>query len=212
MALQKPDQRHQYRGFAGPGPKVSRVEAGQRQQPVGKPLLTNRPRQRPQRQYVRFYCGLLVPDHQSGVDMKPMWCEPRMFAVTNKIGVAPVSKTILVVEDNDLNMKLFCDLLAAHGYATLQASDGRGVVELVRRERPDLILMDMQLPDVSGLDVTRELKADPDLATIPVIAITAFAMKGDEERIRAGGCEAYIAKPISVQRFIEMVKIFVPLP
>ena len=121
-------------------------------------------------------------------------------------------KTVLVVEDNDLNMKLFCDLLAAHGYATLQASAGRGVVDQVRCERPDLILMDMQLPDISGLDVVRDLKADPDLAGIPVIAITAFAMKGDEERIRAGGCEAYISKPVSVQRFIDVVKLFVPLP
>ncbi len=130
---------------------------------------------------------------------------------TKKNGVAPVSKTVLVVEDNDLNMKLFCDLLAAHGYTTLQASDGRGVVDLVRREQPDLILMDVQLPDMSGLDITLELKADPDLAAIPVIAITAFAMKGDEERIRAHGCEAYISKPISVQRFIDVVKVFAPL-
>ena len=119
-------------------------------------------------------------------------------------------KTVLVVEDNDLNMRLFCDLLAVHGYDTLQSRDGRGVVALVREKRPDLILMDVQLPDVSGLDVTRELKADPDLAAIPVIAITAFAMKGDEERIRAGGCEAYIAKPIAVQRFIEVVRTFAP--
>lgn len=122
-----------------------------------------------------------------------------------------MSKTVLVVEDNDLNMKLFCDLLAAHGYATLQARDGRGVVDLVRERRPDLILMDVQLPEVSGLDITRELKADAALAHIPVIAITAFAMKGDEERIRAGGCEAYISKPISVQKFIDVVKVFAPL-
>jgi two-component system cell cycle response regulator DivK len=118
-------------------------------------------------------------------------------------------KKILVVEDNDLNMKLFCDLLGAHGYDTLQASSGMGVVEQVRLHRPDLILMDMQLPDISGLDVTRDLKADPDLAAIPVIAITALAMKGDEERIRAHGCEAYISKPISVQRFVEVVQQFV---
>ncbi|MBB5281365.1 response regulator [Pacificimonas flava] len=117
-----------------------------------------------------------------------------------------MAKTVLVVEDNDLNMKLFCDLLEAHGYATMQTRDGQRVLNMVRDRRPDLILMDIQLPDVSGLQVTEWLKGDEDLKTIPVIAVTAFAMKGDEERIRAGGCEAYIAKPISVARFIETVR------
>lgn len=117
-----------------------------------------------------------------------------------------MAKTVLVVEDNDLNMKLFCDLLEAHGYTTMQTRDGQRVLNMVRDRRPDLILMDIQLPDVSGLQVTEWLKGDEDLKTIPVIAVTAFAMKGDEERIRAGGCEAYIAKPISVARFIETVR------
>ncbi|MFC3711846.1 response regulator [Sphingoaurantiacus capsulatus] len=120
-----------------------------------------------------------------------------------------MTKTILVVEDNDLNMKLFCDLLEAHGYATIPTRDGKGVVELVRERRPDLILMDIQLPEVSGLDITRSLKNEPALASIPVIAVTAFALKGDEERIRQGGCDAYIAKPISVVRFIETIRQFV---
>jgi two-component system, cell cycle response regulator DivK len=119
-----------------------------------------------------------------------------------------MAKKVLVVEDNDLNMKLFCDLLEAHGYETLQTRDGAAVLEMARSARPDLILMDIQLPEVSGLDVTRWLKDDSDLKSIPVIAITAFAMKGDEERIRQGGCEAYIAKPISVARFMETVRQF----
>lgn len=119
-----------------------------------------------------------------------------------------MTKTVLVVEDNDLNMKLFCDLLEAHGYATIPTRDGRGVIELVRERRPDLVLMDIQLPEVSGLDITRQLKNDPELNRIPVIAVTAFALKGDEERIRQGGCDAYIAKPISVVRFIETVRQF----
>jgi two-component system, cell cycle response regulator DivK len=119
-----------------------------------------------------------------------------------------MTKTVLVVEDNDLNMKLFCDLLEAHGYATIATRDGRGVIELVRDRRPDLVLMDIQLPEVSGLDITRQLKNDPQLNQIPVIAVTAFALKGDEERIRQGGCDAYIAKPISVVRFIETVRQF----
>ena len=119
-----------------------------------------------------------------------------------------MSKLVLVVEDNDLNMKLFCDLLEAHGYETMQTRDGERVLPMVRERRPDLILMDIQLPDVSGLQVTKWLKADEELKDIPVIAVTAFAMKGDEERIRAGGCEAYIAKPISVAKFIEEVEKF----
>lgn len=120
-----------------------------------------------------------------------------------------MSRKVLVVEDNDLNMKLFCDLLEAHGYATIRAREGRVVLDLVREHKPDLIMMDVQLPDMSGLEVTRMLKDDPALNQIPVVAVTAFAMKGDEERIRAGGCEAYIAKPISVARFLEVVRMFV---
>ena len=117
-------------------------------------------------------------------------------------------KTILIVEDNELNMKLFNDLLQAHGYNTLQVSDGRAVVEITRAHRPDLILMDIQLPEISGLEVTKWLKEDDDLAQIPIVAVTAFAMKGDEERIREGGCEAYISKPISVGYFLDTVRRF----
>jgi two-component system, cell cycle response regulator DivK len=120
-----------------------------------------------------------------------------------------MKKRILVVEDNELNMKLFCDLLEAHDYDTLKTRDGTSVLDIVRESQPDLILMDIQLPEISGLDVTRMLKNDPDLRHIPVVAVTAFAMKGDEERIRDGGCEAYIAKPISVQRFIDTVRQFI---
>ncbi len=117
-------------------------------------------------------------------------------------------KTVLIVEDNDLNMKLFHDLLDAHGYQTLQTRDGMEVLNIARAHRPDLILMDIQLPEVSGLEVTKWLKDDESLRSIPVIAVTAFAMKGDEEKIREGGCEAYIAKPISVAHFLETVRSF----
>lgn len=119
-----------------------------------------------------------------------------------------MAKTILIVEDNELNMKLFNDLLQAHGYSTMQTKDGREVVGIVRERRPDLILMDIQLPEISGLEVTRMLKDDEDLKSIPVIAVTAFAMKGDEEKIRDGGCEGYIAKPISVVSFLQTVQKF----
>ncbi|HTO82816.1 MAG TPA: response regulator [Methylomirabilota bacterium] len=117
-------------------------------------------------------------------------------------------KTILVVEDNELNMKLFHDLLEAHGYNILQTRDGMEALKLARQHRPDLILMDIQLPEVSGLEVTKWIKEDDSLRAIPIIAVTAFAMKGDEEKIREGGCEAYIAKPISVTKFLKTVEQF----
>lgn len=115
-------------------------------------------------------------------------------------------QTILIVEDNELNMKLFNDLLEAHGYATVKTREGTRVLELTRAHLPDLILMDIQLPEVSGLDLIRWLKEAEDLKHIPVIAITAFAMKGDEDRIRETGCNDYISKPISVLSFIETVR------
>jgi two-component system cell cycle response regulator DivK len=117
-----------------------------------------------------------------------------------------MSKKILIVEDNELNMKLFHDLLEVRGYTTLQTRDGREALSIAREHRPDLILMDIQLPEVSGLEVTRWIKEDDEIKSIPVIAVTAFAMKGDEEKIRNGGCEAYIAKPISVSTFLETIE------
>ncbi|PJB72726.1 MAG: two-component system response regulator [Alphaproteobacteria bacterium CG_4_9_14_3_um_filter_47_13] len=117
-----------------------------------------------------------------------------------------MAKKILIVEDNELNMKLFHDLLEAHGFETLETKNGNEVLDIVRKNKPDLILMDIQLPEVSGLDVTRWIKADDELRHIPVIAVTAFAMKGDEQKIREGGCEDYISKPISVTGFIEVIE------
>ena len=119
-----------------------------------------------------------------------------------------MTKTVLIVEDNELNMKLFNDLLEAHGYVTVQTRNGMEAIEPARLHRPDLILMDIQLPEVSGLQVTQWIKSDEELKHIPVIAITAFAMKGDEEKIRQGGCEAYLSKPISVVKFLETVKSY----
>lgn len=119
-----------------------------------------------------------------------------------------MAKKVLIVEDNELNMKLFSDLLGAHGYETIQTKDGMKALDLAREHKPDLILMDIQLPEVSGLEVTRWIKEDESLKAIPVVAVTAFAMKGDEEKIREGGCEDYIAKPISVAEFIATVKRF----
>jgi two-component system, cell cycle response regulator DivK len=121
-------------------------------------------------------------------------------------------KTILVVEDNELNMKLFHDLLEAHGYNVLQTRDGMEALALARQHRPDLIVMDIQLPEVSGLEVIKWIKQDDDLKAVPIITVTAFAMKGDQARILESGCDAYIAKPISVASFVTTVAQFVTPP
>src|SRR3972149_2043491 len=125
---------------------------------------------------------------------------------TESLELRNMTKTILIVEDNELNMKLFHDLLDAHGYKTLQTRSGMEALALAREHRPDLIIMDIQLPEVSGLEVTKWLKEDDELRSIPIVAVTAFAMKGDEERIRSGGCEAYLSKPISVPMFLDTVR------
>ncbi len=122
--------------------------------------------------------------------------------------MSPLEKTVLVVEDNDLNMKLFHDVLEVGGYNILQAKDGMEGWRMAREHRPDLILMDIQLPDVSGLEVTKWLKADETLKSIPVIAVTAFAREGDEEKFLEGGCDAYIDKPISIPGFLQTVERF----
>lgn len=119
------------------------------------------------------------------------------------------SKTILIVEDNDLNQKLFTDLLDAHGYRTLHTRDGSNVLELAQEHAPNLIIMDIQLPNISGIDVIKQLKAHSKLKHIPILAVTAFAMQDDEQHILASGCEGYLAKPISIDSFIVSVQKFI---
>jgi two-component system cell cycle response regulator DivK len=126
-------------------------------------------------------------------------------AASQPTGQAATAKTILIVEDNDLNMKLFHALLETRGYNVLQARDGVEGLRLARENRPDLIIMDIQLPGVSGLVVAKSIKEDEQLKSIPIIAVTAFALKGDEERMRQGGCAAYLAKPISTPVFLKTV-------
>jgi two-component system, cell cycle response regulator DivK len=121
-----------------------------------------------------------------------------------------VARKVLIVEDDELSMKLFNDLLEAHGYTTLQTKDGLEGLRIARLYRPDLILMDIQLPEVSGLEITKWLKADEKLRAIPVVAVTALAMPGDEKKIRQGGCEGYIAKPISIAGFMKVVEYYFP--
>ena len=114
-------------------------------------------------------------------------------------------KTVLIVEDNTLHMKMMNDLLQASGYETLQSIDGGDVMALVKEHRPDLIVMDIQLPEISGLELTQMLKADDELKQIPVIAVTAFALTGDEQKFLEAGCDDYIAKPISVTGFLATI-------
>ncbi len=129
----------------------------------------------------------------------------RMMGSDSGATAKDARKTVLIVEDNELNMKLFNDLLEAQGYRVLQTRDGLSALDIAKANMPDLILMDIQLPEVSGIEVTKWLKEDDNLRHIPVIAVTAFAMKGDEEKIREGGCEAYISKPISVVSFLQTI-------
>jgi two-component system cell cycle response regulator DivK len=117
-----------------------------------------------------------------------------------------VGQKILVVEDNELNLKLFCDLLRAHGYEAEAVRDGREAVDRAHAFGPDLVVMDIQMPHVSGLELIEQMKADQDLRTTPIMAVTAYAAKGDEERIRDAGAEGYVSKPISVLRFVEAVQ------
>lgn len=119
-------------------------------------------------------------------------------------------KRVLVVEDNELNLKLFCDLLRAHGFAAEPVRDGREAVAAARRFAPDLVIMDIQLPHVSGLDLIRQMRLDPALRAIPIMAVTAYSSHEDEERIRAAGARAYVAKPISLARFMEQVRALIP--
>ena len=117
-----------------------------------------------------------------------------------------MGQKILVVEDNELNLKLFCDLLRAHGYAVEPVRDGREAVERARAFAPDLVVMDIQMPHISGLELIEQMKADAGLKATPIMAVTAYAAKGDEERIRDAGAEGYVSKPISVLKFVEAVR------
>lgn len=128
-----------------------------------------------------------------------------MEDVTDMEDETPVAKRVLVVEDNELNLKLFCDLLRAHQFATEPVRDGREALERARAFAPDLIVMDIQLPHVSGLELIEQIKRDPTLRATPIMAVTAYAGREDEERIRAAGADAYVSKPISVVRFVDEV-------
>ncbi|OBX19839.1 two-component system response regulator [Erythrobacter sp. QSSC1-22B] len=117
-----------------------------------------------------------------------------------------MAKRIMVVEDNDLNRKLFCDVLKANGYEVVPVADGQNVLETAKKYAPQLVIMDIQLPNVSGIDLIAQLKQDDAFAATPVLAVTAYAGKGDEDRIRDAGASDYLAKPVSIGPFMAAVR------
>ncbi|MDB5667858.1 MAG: response regulator [Alphaproteobacteria bacterium] len=121
-----------------------------------------------------------------------------------------MGQKILIVEDNELNLRLFCDLLRAHGFEVEPVRDGREALERARAFEPELVVMDIQMPHISGLELIEQMKQEETLAAVPVLAVTAYAAKGDEERIRDAGAEGYVSKPISVMKFVEAVRALLP--
>lgn len=121
-----------------------------------------------------------------------------------------VAKRVLVVEDNELNLKLFCDLLRAHGFETEGVRDGRDAVTRARAFQPDLLITDIQLPHMSGYDLIAQVRGDLALRTIPILAVTAYASRADEERIRGAGANAYVSKPIALAAFVAQVNALLP--
>ena len=119
-----------------------------------------------------------------------------------------MSKRILVVEDHDDNLQILRDLLASAGYDMIEAGNGEDGIAAAAAERPDLILMDIQLPILDGYEATRRIKAEPDLKTIPIIVVTSYALSGDEEKARAAGCDAYVAKPFSPRQLLARIRDF----
>ena len=125
---------------------------------------------------------------------------------------AVVGKWVLIIEDNPLNMKLFSAIIAAQGYHVLHATDGSQGLDLAHQEHPDLIIIDVQLPDMSGLDLTRRLKADNDTRDIPIIVTTAHGLSDGDEEVRASGCDGFMAKPIAIAEFVNLIELFITRP
>jgi len=191
MRLEKAERGRQHRRFARSCAQVRGIETGHVEQPARSVGLGQRPHQRAKRE-----CdGILIC----------FWSAHCLSATLREKEHVGVAKRVLVVEDNELNLKLFCDLLRAHEYVAEPVRDGREAVARAREFAPELIVMDIQLPHVSGYELIEQLKADPVLKAIPIMAVTAYAGREDEERIRAAGADAYVSKPISLVRFVDAV-------
>ncbi len=190
-------------------------QAGQREQALRPVLVLQQPAERGERE--RFgIAGGVIGKAGFANDLSASFGAHKAAGAGNTLVGSmpdvsePVAKRILVVEDNDLNRKLFCDVLRANGFAVEPVADGELVLNAARAFAPDLVLMDIQLPHVSGLDLIAALKADRALAEVPVLAVTAYAGKGDEERIRDAGAADYLAKPVSIGPFMAAVRRLLP--
>ncbi len=192
MAFQKREHGTQQRGIAQPCAQFFWGKPGEGKEPPGTALITQHPTKGGKRDSLRVNRGRWLAEN----------CQPRV----QKLGRLSMAKRILVVEDNDLNRKLFCDVLKSQGYAVEPCADGLLALDAARQFVPNLIIMDIQLPNVSGLDLIEQAKADFALRQIPVLAVTAYAGKGDEERIRDAGAEGYLAKPVSIGPFMAAVR------
>ena len=200
MGFQEAQHRGKQRRLRQPFAQIVGSKAGQREQPIGAALVGERPDERRQRQITFVRVGAIC------------FCVGHRLRCPGVPEGERVGQKILVVEDNELNLKLFCDLLRAHGYAAEPVRDGREAVERARAFEPDLIIMDIQMPHISGLELIEQIKSDEALKVIPIMAVTAYAAKGDEERIRGAGAEGYVSKPISVLKFVEAVRVLLAPP
>jgi two-component system cell cycle response regulator DivK len=195
VRLEESDERREQRRLVRPAPELIRPDSSQREEPLGPTLVTERCSKRCKSD--RYGIVWFLVGH--GLGISEGWQRTRMAK-------------ILIVEDNALNIKLFCDLLAAHGHEPEAVTDSRNALDVARDFEPDLVITDIQLPHVSGLELIRLLRADDRLAEVPIMAVTAYAARGDEERIRAAGAQAYVSKPISVVRFAETVEDLLKKP
>lgn len=194
MGLEKGEDRVMQCRIADSRTQVCAVEAGERKEPPRPCIVRKNPCQRRQRER---HCVM-------GVCLS---LEHRLEVVSGKIsGKAGVAKRVLVVEDNELNLKLFCDLLRVHEFEAEGVRDAREAINRATLFAPDIIIMDIQMPHISGLELIEAIRRDVILRRIPVMAVTAYAGKGDEERIREAGADAYVAKPISLMKFIGVVR------
>jgi two-component system, cell cycle response regulator DivK len=190
MPLKEREHGTEQRRIADPFAQTCGFDPGQIQKARGPPVIRKRPGQCTQRQRIIINC---IPRYHR-LSQSP--------AATRIIRVA---KRVLVVEDNELNLKLFCDLLRAHGHETEGVRDAREAIERATLFAPEIIVMDIQMPHISGLELIEAIRRDVILRRTPIMAVTAYAAKGDEEQIRAAGADAYVSKPISLMRFIQVI-------
>ena len=193
MSLQIGDQGGQKYRIVRPAAKLIRPDSGQFQEPPGPAFVAKRCRKGGKAESKRI-----------------VWCLRRHGLERCRGPRGGNLAKILIVEDNALNIKLFCDLLAAHGHQPEAVTDSRNALDVARQFSPDLVITDIQLPHVSGLELIRMLRADDQLADVPIMAVTAYSARGDEERIREAGAQAYVSKPISVVRFAATVEELLP--